>query len=96
MAIYEVLIHATGIRLSDEEGGIREGGVYVWRVVTAEDEDSAVRLAREAVLRDPVFLDELRNERLDEVSFAAEEVREGSSDSDHVDTGFVFYIEEED
>jgi hypothetical protein len=96
MAVYEVLIHGTGLRIPDEEGGVQEGGVYVWRVVTAENETSAVRRAQEAVLSDPVFLDELRNEALDEVSLAAEEILERSAESGYVDTGFVFYIEEDE
>jgi hypothetical protein len=96
VTIYEVLLHGQGLQLDDEQGGVREGGVYVWRVVRAEDEAAAVRLASETVLNDPDFFAELRNESLERVVFEAEEIRAGSPESGGEDTGYVFYIEEDE
>ena len=94
MPVYEVLLHGQGLKLLDPEGGKKEGGVYVWRAVKAPNEDLAVALAQEALLREPAFIAELHNDSIDEITFSAEEIREKPFWARAKETGPVFYIEE--
>lgn len=94
MPVYQLLIHVKGLMLLDEHGNKREGGVYVWRVVTAEDKVSALALARKNLLSDPHFTDELWNESLDDLAFEVEKVLEKPTEEEAGDSGFVFYQEE--
>ncbi|HKI05846.1 MAG TPA: hypothetical protein VKK31_27950 [Thermoanaerobaculia bacterium] len=96
MPVYEILLHGQGLKLLDDKGSKKEGGVYVWRVAKAPNQDLAVALAREALLREPVFLEELRNDSTDEITFTVEEIREKPFWGRAKDTGPVFYIEEDD
>lgn len=96
MPVYEILLHGQGLKLLDDRDSKKEGGVYVWRVAKAPNEELAVALAQEALLRDPVFTGELHNDSIDEITFSAEEIREKPFWARAKETGPVFYIEEDD
>jgi hypothetical protein len=95
MPSFEVLLHGQGLTLLDDNGQKREGGVYVWRVVTAENETSAVTLARKALLQDPLFLNEIWNDPKDEMVLEAEEIRKTPPGYEGNETSPVFYIEDD-
>lgn len=90
----EVLLHGQHLTLLDENGAQREGGVYVWRAVDAEDENSAISKAKESLLRDPMFLDELWASSTEELTFEVDEIRERPDGAPSKETSPVFYIEE--
>jgi hypothetical protein len=96
LPIFEILLHGRGLELLDENGAKRQGGVYVWRAVHAENETLALATATEQLLLEPEFLEEVWNESLGGVSFEADEIREKSATGEAHDTGFVFYIEEDE
>lgn len=93
--VFQILLHGKGLLLLDQSGNKREGGVYVWRAVTASDEVSALALVQEELLSDSHFTDEVWNESMDHVVFEAEEVIEKTSEEEAGDSGFVFYLEED-
>jgi hypothetical protein len=92
--IYQILLHGEGLKLLDQQGNKRWGGVYVWRTVVAENEVSAVDQAREDLLRDPDFSADLWNDSIDELVFGADKILEKASEEEAGDSGFVFYIDE--
>ena len=93
MPHYEIFLHGQGLKMIDQEGVKREGGVYVWRAVSADDEASAVTSAERDLLDDPVFRDEIWNDSLDEIRLSVEEIRRKSFWQKARDTGPVFYID---
>lgn len=93
---YHVFLHGRGLQLLDDLGARKPGGVYVWRTVTAEDESSAVSEACRRVLLDPPFLEDVLNESLDEIEFEAEEILIKDPDFDGDDSGYVFYVGDEE
>jgi hypothetical protein len=91
---YEVLLHGMNLMLLDEEGAKREGGVYAWRFVEADDESMAVARAKEGLLRDPEFLIDLGNESTDEISWEVNEIRLQAEGTPDKVVGPVFYIDD--
>lgn len=96
MITYQILLHGRALQLLNERGEKQRGGVYVWRTVTAADQQSAIALACQAVTQDPLFLDEILNASLDELDFQAEEIRVKEHELEAGDSGFVFYIDEDE
>lgn len=96
MRTFHVFVHGRGLQLLDDLGVRKTGGVYVWRTVTAQDEPSAVSEAYRRVLVDPQFLVDILNESLDEIEFEAEEIWVKDPDLDGDDSGYVFYIDDEE
>lgn len=95
MVTYLILLHGRGLLLLNQRGEKQKGGVYVWRTIVATDHNTAVAMATRDVTQDPLFLNEILNASLDELSFQAEEVRTKECEEDAGDSGFVFYIDEE-
>lgn len=93
---YHVFLHGRGLQLLDDLGVKKPGGVYVWRTVTAKDERSAVSEACQRVLLDPHFLEDVLNDSLDEIEFEAEEILVKDPDFDGDDSGYVFYVGDEE
>lgn len=96
MPIYEILLHGCGLRLIDQKGRYREGGVYVWRAASADDESSAVALATASLLNDSSFTSEVWNASLHELKFTPEEIRKKARWRRAKETAPVFYIEDSD
>jgi len=89
-----VLLHGQRLTLLDEEGVQREGGVYAWRAVDAEDIGAAVLKAKESLMHDSVFLDELWDSSTEGLTFEVDEIREQPDGAPSKETSPVFYIEE--
>lgn len=94
MPSYEILLHVQRLALLDEAGIQREGGVYAWRAVVAEDVPSAILKAKESLLRDSMFLDELWAPSTEGLTFQVDEIRLKADDAPSKETSPVFYIEE--
>ena len=98
MPKFAVLLHARPVMLLDEKGGQTSGGVYCWRAVETNEMPAAVDLAREKLLADEVFMDEVWNQADDPPRVEVEEVAEleESTDLEDADSGCVFYYDDED
>jgi hypothetical protein len=94
MPEYEVLLHGSNLALLDEEGAHRVGGVYAWRFVAANNEAAAISKAKEDLLSDPTFLEELWGPADESITLEIDEIRERPEGSPAKEASPVFYIDE--
>lgn len=97
MPKYAVLLHGKGLMLLNQDGEGTRGGVYSWRCVEAENEQQAFPLARQKLLADASFIEEVWNEPDDPPEIVVEETEqlEDAVDLAEADSACVFYYDDE-
>ena len=83
--------------LLDGKGRQTSGGIYCWRAVETDEMPAAMDLAREKLLADGVFMDEVWIQAGDPPRVEVEEVAEleESTGLEDADSGCVFYYDDE-
>ena len=99
MPRYSFLLHVRELPLRPEGTDTVEiGGVYTWRVADGKTPAAALDRAVEALLEDPLLLEEVQGWEIDPVQVDAEEYRELDEDADpeEAESGLVFYLEDDE
>ena len=99
MPRYSFLLHVRELPLRPEgSDSVEIGGVYTWRVAEGRTPEKAFDRAVEALLEDPLLLEEVEGWEIDPLQVDAEEYRQLDDDDDleEAESGLVFYLEDDE